>query len=71
MTILCHPCSVRWLYTVKFEKIDFPELADCGKSMLVSQRVQFSVEKSVVASLSPDKAILLIFQPLKIVLLLL
>jgi hypothetical protein len=29
-TICCRPCSVRWLYIAKFEKIDFPDLADCG-----------------------------------------
>jgi hypothetical protein len=31
MTIRCCPCSVRWLYAAKFEKIDFP-LTDCRKS---------------------------------------
>jgi hypothetical protein len=25
--------SVRWFYAAKFEKIDFPEIADSGKSM--------------------------------------
>jgi hypothetical protein len=39
MTIRCCPGSVRWLYTAKFEKIDFLELTDFRKSMLVSQRL--------------------------------
>jgi hypothetical protein len=28
-TIRYRLCFVRWLHAVKFEKIDFPELADC------------------------------------------
>jgi hypothetical protein len=67
MTISCRPCSVRWPYAAKFENIDFPELTDCGKSILMSQSIA-DCSNSDVEALCPDKAILLIFKPLKIVL---